>query len=353
MPRPGLGREVGIGDLAAHYAHQIAVPVGQSTLGLDRVLDPAHPDNRQADRPTHRVGDKQGVAGRDAHRGLDHEQRRGGHADRGVDVVDLAGSLHHLGHLDRLVQRAPALDQLVAADPHAKRAVGPDRLAHRVDDFQEDTGPGRQRAAVRIGALVRRGRQKPPHDGGMRALQLHAVEAAFGAVPSDCAVAGHDLGDLVPLHGLGNLAEHRVRHRAGRPHGPPGEHRRGLPAVVVELCEDRHAVRVCRRGHLLVAGDDRTVEAVDQLLIGPVGGMSRVLLGDDQADAARRAGRVVIGVLLGGKAVLGVVGQMRGKHDPVADHHRPDPQRREQVPIPAAPAHRLPPVRVRADSSGS
>ena len=113
-------------------------------------------------------------------------------------------------------------------------------------------------------------------------MQFHAIESAFRAVPGHRGVAGHDLGDLVPLHGLGHLAEHRVRHWAGRPHGQPGEHRRGLAAVVVQLGEDRHVVRVHRCGHLPIAGDDRPVEAVDQLLVGPVGGMSRVLLGDDQ-----------------------------------------------------------------------
>ena len=78
------------------------------------------------------------------------------------------------------------------------------------------------------------------------------------------------------------------------------------------------AVRVHRGGDLPVAGDDRPVEAVDQLLVGPVGGVGRVLLGDDEPDAARRAGGVVVGVLLARQAVLGVVGQVRGEHDPVA-----------------------------------
>ena len=157
-PRAGLGDEIRVGDLPPHHAHQVAVTVGQRPLGLDRVLDPAHPDHGQPDRLPDCAGDEQGVPGRDAHGRLDHEQRGRGHPDGGVDVVDLAGRLHHPGHLDGLLQRAAALDQLIAADPHAQRTLRPDRVAHGIDDFQQDPRPGRQRPAVGVGALVRRGR---------------------------------------------------------------------------------------------------------------------------------------------------------------------------------------------------
>ena len=58
---------------------------------------------------------------------------------------------------------------------------------------------------------------------------------------------------------------------------------------MIELGEDRYVMRVHRGGDVLVAGDDRPVEAVDQLLVRPVGGMGGVLLGDDEPDAACRA----------------------------------------------------------------
>ena len=66
---------------------------------------------------------------------------------------------------------------------------------------------------------------------------------------------------------------------------------------MVDLGEDRHPVTVHRLGDPPVAGDHVTVEAVDQLLVGPVGRMGGVLLGDDQPGAAGGSLRVVGGVL--------------------------------------------------------
>ena len=114
-----------------------------------------------------------------------------------------------------------------------------------------------------------------------------------------------------------------------------------LAAVVVDLGEDRHVVGVDRVGDAPVAGDDRRVEPVDELLVGPVGRMGRVLLGDDQAGPAGGPGPVVGGVLLGGQAVLGVVGQVGGEDDPVGHGHRPDAERREQLPVGGTRAHRI------------
>ena len=57
---------------------------------------------------------------------------------------------------------------------------------------------------------------------------------------------------------------------------------------------------VDRLGDAAVAGQHLGVEHVDHLLVGPVGGVHRVLFGDDQAGASGGAGRVVGRVLLGG-----------------------------------------------------
>jgi hypothetical protein len=49
-PGAGLGHEVGVGDLAAHHADQVALPFGERPLGLQRVLEPTDA-RRPAGRP--------------------------------------------------------------------------------------------------------------------------------------------------------------------------------------------------------------------------------------------------------------------------------------------------------------
>ena len=88
-----------------------------------------------------------------------------------------------------------------------------------------------------------------------------------------------------------------------------------------------HPVSMDRIGNAPVARDDVPVEAVDQLLVWPVGRMGRVLLGDDQPGATLGTGRVVGRVLLGRQPVLCVVGQVRAEDDAVAHRHRPQLQR--------------------------
>ena len=48
-PARALADEVGVGDLAAHDADEVAVALGQRPLGLQRVLEPADADDRQVD----------------------------------------------------------------------------------------------------------------------------------------------------------------------------------------------------------------------------------------------------------------------------------------------------------------
>ena len=323
----GLGHELGVGNLAAHDADEIAVALGQRPLGLQRVLEPADADHGQIDGLADGRGDEQRVAGWHMHRRFDHEQARGRHADRSVDVVDLTGRLDDAGDVDRLVDRRAVLDQLVTAQTHAEGEARPDLGPHRRDDLDEKAGAVLQAPAVVVGAPVRGRRQEPTHDRGVRALQFDAVEAALGAMAGHQRVAAHDLGDLAGVDRLWHLAEQRVGHRRRRPHRPARVHARRLPAVVVDLGEDRHAVAMDRIGDPSVAGDDTAVEAVDELLVRPIGGVGRVLLGDDQADAGRGARLVVGGMLLGRMAVSGVVREVRREHQTILDGDRPEPER--------------------------
>ncbi len=328
---PGLGREVGVGDLPAHHPDEIAVALGERPFDLQRILEATDADHRQVDRLADGRGDEHRVPRRDVHRRLDHEQARRGDADRGVDVVDVAGRVDDLGHADRVVDRGAVLDQLVAAQPHAERQPVPDHLAHGGDDVDEDARPVLERPAVLVGAAVGGGGEEPADDRAVRALQLDAVEAALGAVLGHQCVAGDDLVDLGARHGLRHLAEQRVGDRRRPPHRQARVHRRRLATVVVDLGEDRRAMAVDRVGDGAVAGDHVAVESVDELLVRPVGRMGRVLLGDDQPGAARRPRRVVRGVLLGRLAVAGVVGEVRREHDPVPRHDGAELQRGPEV----------------------
>ena len=188
-------------------------------------------------------------------------------------------------------------------------------------------------AAVVVGAPVGGRGEEAAHDRRVAALQLDAVEAALGAVLGDERVAGDDLVDLGRRDRLGHLAEQRIGDRRRRPHRQPGVHRRGLAAVVVDLGEDRDPVAVDGVGDPAVAGDDLAVEAVDQLLVRPVGRVGGVLLGDDQAGAAGGAGAVVGGVLLGRQAVAGVVREVGREHDPVAGRDGTELERGPQVAV--------------------
>ncbi len=153
-PDPGLGGEVGVGDLAAHHAHQVAVTIGDRSFGLEGVLEPADPDHGQVDRLAKRRGDEQGVPGRDVHARLDHEQARRGDTDGGVDIVDLARRLGDLGHPHRIVDRRAAVDQLVAAEAHPEGQPVADDCAHRGHDLDQKAGPVLDTAPVFVGASV-------------------------------------------------------------------------------------------------------------------------------------------------------------------------------------------------------
>ena len=173
----------------------------------------------------------------------------------------------------------------------------------------------------------------------MRALQLDAVEPAADAPVGHGAVAVDDGGDLVALHRLRHLSEQGIGNRARGPHRQAGVEAGGLAAVVIDLGEHGHAMGVDGVGDPPVALRHRRVEAMDELLVGPVGRVRGVLLGDDEPCTSGRPGPVVGGVLLGGEPVGCVVGEMGGEDDAVGHHNRPEAQRGEEMAVPSGAGH--------------
>ena len=267
------------------------------------------------------------------HARLDHEQARSGDADRRVDVVDLARGLGDLGDAHRVVDGGATVDELVAADAHAQRHAVADDAPHGVDHLHQQPCAVLDGAAVLVGARVGGGGEEAANDGAVAALQFDAVEPTLCAVLGDHRVAGDDLVDLGLVDRFGHLAEQRVGHCRRCPHRHARVHAAGLTSVVVDLGEDGHAVPVNGIGDGSVAGDDVAVEPVDELLVGPVGRVCAVLLGDDEPGATGGACGVVRGMLLGGPAIARVVGEVRAEDDAVAGGDRPELQRGPQVPV--------------------
>src|SRR5579859_3907920 len=86
---------------------------------------------------------------------------------------------------------------------------------------------------------------------------------------------------------------------------------------MIDLREYARAVFVNGARHAAIAGDYTRVEAVNELLIGPVAGMNRLLLGDDESAAAARAFGVIGGQARPRQIFLGQVGQVRRENDAV------------------------------------
>jgi hypothetical protein len=128
---------------------------------------------------------------------LDHVQGGGGHPDRGVDVVDLAGRLDQPGHLHGVAMVVPPS---ISSSPQSRTpegAVGPDGLAHGVDDLQQDPGPVASVPAVASVRLLVAGDRKPRTIDECEHCSSMPSKPPSHAVPGDQGVAGHDLGDLV------------------------------------------------------------------------------------------------------------------------------------------------------------
>ena len=93
---------------------------------------------------------------------------------------------------------------------------------------------------------------------------------------------------------------------------------------MIDLGKDRHAMAMDSIGDAFVARDHVAMKTVNEFFVGPVGGMGAVLFSNDESGTAGGTGGVVVGVLLGGLAIAGVVGEVSAKDNAVAGRHWPE-----------------------------
>ena len=158
----------------------------------------------------------------------------------------------------------------------------------------------------------------------MTALQFNAVKTTFGAMFGDECITSDDFINLGVRDSFGNFAKEGIGNRRRCPDRKSTEHAARLTTVVVDLGKDRNAMAMDGIGDALVARNHVAVKTVNQFFVGPVGGVGAVLFGDDEPGAAGCTRRVVVGMLFGGFAIAGVVGEVSAKNNAVAGRHRPE-----------------------------
>ncbi len=99
---------------------------------------------------------------------------------------------------------------------------------------------------------------------------------------------------------------------------------------MVQLSEDLGVVLVDTVGYLPETGDHLAVVDVDELLVGPVGGVNAHLFGDDETGSPPGPLPPVVHLGVAGETVHGQIGQVRLKGDPVFNLHLADLQGGEE-----------------------
>ncbi|CAB4912027.1 unannotated protein [freshwater metagenome] len=140
-------------------------------------------------------------------------------------------------------------------------------------------------------------------------------------------VTRDDLIDLGMSDGFRNFAKEGIGNSRWCPHRKTTEHAARLTTVVVDLGKDRHAMTMDGIGDSLVARNHIAVKTVNEFLVRPVGGVRAVLFGDDESGATRCTRGVVVGMLLGGLAITGVVGEVGAEDNAVSGRHWPELKR--------------------------
>ena len=159
-----------------------------------------------------------------------------------VEVVG-AGLLEPAAHLQRLLQRVPALEPrhqlvepLLDRDLVADAELGPDRLPDRAHDLEPEAGAVLERAAVDVLAVVDRRGEELRRQHAVGAGDLDPVEPGLLRAPRRLREHLDDVGDLLHRHRLGREAVERFRLARGRQRLVPLEERHDpLPPGVDDL----------------------------------------------------------------------------------------------------------------------
>ena len=218
-------------------------------------------------------------------------------------------------------------------------ALGADGLGDGARHLDCEAGPVLGRAAVAVGAVVRRRREELLQQVAVRAVDLHRVEAGLNRTAGRVGELAHDVADLLLAqlmrHGgvdlaFGDAHGLRCRHRAGA-HDAPGARDLGVgdaPAVH-DLQGDRPALGVHGIGDAAPPGD--VLGRLDARL--PVPGAPFAdrprALGDDHA-GARALAVVLDHEVVGGAVLLGPQSGQRRHDDAVRRLNRTEADRSEQ-----------------------
>ena len=312
--------KVGVGDLAAHDAHQICHTAGNHCLRVGRCLDPClRRHHRMADRlfellgigrAQHHVvlkrGDDLGVLIEVAPR-----------ADR--EVVDETARIQIRRDLLLVRNGEPAGIGLGARYGHADDEILAGHLADAAAQLDGEARAVFQAAAPAIVAPVGERRPELVDQAIIAGKKIDAVEARIAVAPGGLDEALDQFLDLGLDHGV---TAPRVVHRGHtrrRPIGLPRIVLIAMTADMIDLVDHHRAVAVAFVGNAAEVRDNGVVFMAEVAACQHSGAVRWRRLDDDHRRAAAGALTVIGEVALGGQAVLAHVGGVCAEHDAVLE----------------------------------
>ena len=311
-----LVRKLRVGDQRARHPERVRGSRGDDAVRLDDIDHARGGDQRQP--YPERLDVREDRALRERRRWDDQRRAEIGRrlTERDAEVVDLPGEERSHAPCGLGVRREAHAD----AEPGTGGADGS-------DDREQKTG----RLGPVVVPAVERRVEELRDEVAMGGGDFDAVEAALRRTPRCLAEAVHDLLDFAAAERAWRHAKALARNRRGRESRSARRPGDLLATAVEQLHEETSAVRLYGLADPSVGGG-HLGEVSRQLVRGEDSrwmGCGR--LEDDQPGASARPGLVVGDEVVGGQVVVDERGLVRGRHDPVLQLDRPEPQRAEQV----------------------